>query len=100
MPGSCLTVIARCSWLIWTGRSVRRSQRVVMKQRPTKPSTVFYCANVVYDMVRQWMVADGPFNYDYSWLTQKYTAQTIKPWADAHFKSVFGVSPDAFHCGG
>lgn len=56
----------------------------------------FYYANVVYDMVRQWIVTDGPFTYDYTWLTQRYTTQEVKPFADAHFESVFGASPDTF----
>jgi hypothetical protein len=57
----------------------------------------FYGWNVLYDLVRQWTVTDGPFNYDYTWLTPKYSADVIKPWVDTRFKNVFNVSLDDFN---
>ncbi len=56
----------------------------------------FYYTNALYHMVRQWTVEDGPFDYDFTWLTPKYTPQVSKPWVDALFKKMFGVSPDSF----
>ncbi len=59
----------------------------------------FYGWNVLYDLVRQWTVTDGPFNFDYTWLTPKYSADATKPWVDARFKNVFNVSLDDFKHG-
>ena len=59
----------------------------------------FYGWNVLYDLVRQWTVTDGPFNYDYTWLTPKHPADVTKPWVDARFKNVFDVSLDDFKHG-
>lgn len=56
----------------------------------------FYSWNVVYDMVRQWTVVDGPFKYDFSWLTERYSMDQMKTWVDARFKQVFGVAPNEF----
>ncbi|MEK6260028.1 MAG: hypothetical protein AABP62_15510 [Planctomycetota bacterium] len=57
----------------------------------------FYSWNVIYDMVRQWTVNDGPFHYDFSWLTPKYSTDQMKSWVDGHFKHVFKVAPNDFH---
>ena len=62
----------------------------------SKMFNTFFGANIVYDMVRQWTVRNGPFEYDYSWLTETYTPELIKPFADGLFKSAFGVEPDRF----
>jgi len=56
----------------------------------------FFGTNIVFDMATQWIMDDGPFKYDYSWLTQSYTPEQVKPFADGLFKSAFGVEPDAF----
>ena len=56
----------------------------------------FFGGNVVYDMASQWITRPGPFNYDYSWLTQSYTPEQVKPFVDGLFESAFGVEPDAF----
>lgn len=61
-----------------------------------KVFNTFFGANIIYDMVRQWTVNDGPFGYDYSWLTDTYTPDRIKPFADERFMGVFGVEPDSF----
>jgi len=56
----------------------------------------FYYSNVLYHMVRQWIVEDGPFDYDFTWLTPRYTAQFTKSWADTLFTKVFNTPPDSF----
>jgi hypothetical protein len=56
----------------------------------------FYYLNVLYHMVRQWIVEDGPFDYDFTWLTPKYTPQFTKPWVDALFTKFFNTPPDSF----
>jgi hypothetical protein len=54
----------------------------------------FYGAIVAYDMVHQWIVEDGPFRYDYAWLSQTPSAGELKGFADARFMDAFGVHPD------
>lgn len=56
----------------------------------------FYQSILLYDFVRQWTVSDGPFNYDYRWLTPKYSADITKPFVDQIFAETFNVSPDSF----
>lgn len=56
----------------------------------------FYRWNVLYDMTRQWITKDGAFDYDFSYLTPKYTRDLTKPFADAMFLDAFGISPDSF----
>ena len=45
-------------------------------------------------MVRQWIVEDGPFRYDYDWLSQTRSTGDLKDFADARFMDAFGVHPD------
>ncbi|MFC5550849.1 hypothetical protein [Massilia aerilata] len=56
----------------------------------------FYIWVSIYEMTRQWLVDDGPFEYDYHWLTSKFSSSTIKEWVDKHFQLSTGVHPDAF----
>jgi hypothetical protein len=56
----------------------------------------FYSWVSVYEMTRQWLVDDGPFEYDYNWLTSKFPDPEIKEWADKHFQISTGVHPDVF----
>lgn len=56
----------------------------------------FYVWVSVYEMTRQWIVDDGPFEYDYNWLTSKYPSAELKEWADRHFQLSTGVHPDTF----
>jgi hypothetical protein len=54
----------------------------------------FYSAVVTYDMVEQWITRQGPFAYDYDWLTRAYDAHVVKAYADEAFVAAFGVHPD------
>lgn len=56
----------------------------------------FYVWVSVYELTRQWIVDDGPFEYDYNWLTSKFSSSEIKEWADSHFQISMGLHPDAF----
>ena len=38
----------------------------------------FYAANFNYDMTRQWIVDEGPFRYDYRWLSSGRDDHDIK----------------------
>ncbi len=56
----------------------------------------FYSNIVFYDLTRQWIVVDGPFTYDFSWLSQKYTASDMETWAKTLFTRTYGVDPNTF----
>jgi len=56
----------------------------------------FFAWNATYDMVRKWIVEEGPFKFDYQWLTSKYTDEQMKIWACNHFKTLFNVDPEKF----
>lgn len=56
----------------------------------------FYTWVSMYEMTRQWLVDDGPFEYDYSWLTSKFSSSEVKEWADRHFQMSTGIHPDDF----
>lgn len=56
----------------------------------------FYRWNLLYDVVRQWIIADGPLNYDYTWLTPNYRPSETKPWVDEMFFEALGFQPDDF----
>lgn len=56
----------------------------------------FYTWVSLYEMTRQWLVEDGPFDYDYGWLTSKFSDEEMRKWANGAFKVATGVHPDAF----
>jgi hypothetical protein len=47
-------------------------------------------------MVRQWIIEEGPFRYDYQWLVKNYKEAEMKSWVDDIFKKTFDVAPDDF----
>jgi hypothetical protein len=55
----------------------------------------FYDHHVGYDLTRQWIIASGPFHYDYRWL-QPAATHRQKAWADSTFSKIYGVGPDEF----
>jgi hypothetical protein len=56
----------------------------------------FYTWNTLYDIVRQWIISDEPFNYDYTWLTPSYSLEEMKQWVSKTFQQAFGASLDEF----
>jgi hypothetical protein len=56
----------------------------------------FYAWNVTYDLVRQWIIQDGPFRYEYKWLSHSEPPEVIKEWAARNFESVWSIRPGAF----
>jgi hypothetical protein len=51
---------------------------------------------VDYDLISQWIVADGPFRYEYEWLSTAHNPALMKEWAAKGFEHVFGVHPEDF----
>ena len=61
-----------------------------------KTYNLFYGNNMVYDLTRQWVIQDGPFRYDYSWLSRRHPPEALEAHAKRLFARVFGASPDEF----
>jgi hypothetical protein len=54
----------------------------------------FYESNVSYDMIAKWLHEDGPFSYEYDWLTSKLDKAQLKDWVRNSFKIQFGLYPE------
>jgi hypothetical protein len=52
--------------------------------------------NIVYDLTHQWILEDGPFRYDYGWLSQAYSKEEMANAAKAAFEHLYGAAPDTF----
>lgn len=61
-----------------------------------KTFDTFYAWVAMYDLCRQWIVGEGDFDYDYFWLSSKYSRSEFESWARNHFKLVYGVDPSDF----
>jgi hypothetical protein len=47
-------------------------------------------------MTRQWILEDGPFRYDFHWLTGRHDNDALVAWVKTMFEATFGAHPDAF----
>ncbi len=56
----------------------------------------FYAWNVSYDLCRQWITKEGPFDYDYFWLTTKYPFEDMEKWVKHVFENSYNVPIDSF----
>ncbi|MGE5504452.1 MAG: hypothetical protein ACM31L_08520 [Actinomycetota bacterium] len=56
----------------------------------------FYFANILYDQMRQWITEEGPFTYDYKWLTEDEELSEMERFAGKQFEDEFGVHPKTF----
>lgn len=56
----------------------------------------FYGWNASYELVRQWIVEDGPFRFDFEWLTSRFTSDDLVRWASDIFEELYDVSPSDF----
>lgn len=56
----------------------------------------FYSWNSTYELTRQWIIEDGDFEYNFSWLTSKYSQSEVSAWVRDHFKGAYGVDPKSF----
>ena len=52
----------------------------------------FYGTMAVYELTEQWILRDGPFNCDFSWMSDNYDQERFEGWANETFKKVFGIS--------
>jgi hypothetical protein len=58
--------------------------------------TKFYGWIVNYDLISQWIIADGPFRYEYEWLSTAHDPAAVKDRTARGFEHVFHVHPDDF----
>lgn len=56
----------------------------------------FYGTMALYDLTRQWILRDGPFEIDFKWLAEKYDQAGAAEWANDSFEQVYGVRLDDF----
>ncbi|MCP1913362.1 hypothetical protein J2R96_005842 [Bradyrhizobium elkanii] len=57
----------------------------------TRTLSTFYGNVVQYDLIRQWIVMDGPFRYDFEWLSQNHSKEDMANWAGPVFEKAYGV---------
>ena len=56
----------------------------------------FYTWVAMYEFTRQWLVEPGDFEYDFGWLSSKFTNTEMKSWVDHAFMLATGITPDNF----
>ncbi|BFI94519.1 MAG: hypothetical protein RSP_00290 [Rhodanobacter sp.] len=56
----------------------------------------FYSWVAVYELARQWLVGTGEFDFNFCWLTSKYSQSEMEEWASGRFKEAFGISTTEF----
>lgn len=56
----------------------------------------FYGTMALYDLTRQWILRDGPFERDFKWLFENYSQEKADAWANDTFQTVYGVTLDDF----
>lgn len=56
----------------------------------------FYAWISVYNLSQQWVDGDGEFDYDFFWLTSKYSITELEEWSGNIFHQMYGVFPNEF----
>ena len=68
-----------------------KDQRVV-----NETFNLFYAWIVTYGLASQWIVEEGPFKYDYEWLSTTHGPNEMEEWAAGKFFHAFGEHPHKF----
>lgn len=76
---------------VYPRRWPNRSEEAVMKT-----FNQFFGTMALYDLTRQWILADGPFVFDFEWLSATYDAARAKKWGNDTFRQVYGITLDQF----
>ena len=66
------------------------------EQTALKTFNTFYSWNATYELTRQWIVEDGPFDLYFFWLTSKYSRQEMEEWAAKCFEQSYGIEISSF----
>lgn len=56
----------------------------------------FYGSMALYDLTRQWILQDGPFVCDYSWMSESYSQEHAEAWANDTLQQIYGISLSDF----
>jgi len=56
----------------------------------------FFGSLILYDLTLQWILRDGPFKYDFAWMTGKTSNEALIEWAKKSFEAIYGANPDNF----
>ncbi len=56
----------------------------------------FYGMMAVYELTEQWILRDGPFDCDFSWMSDNYNQAVFANWANESFKKIYGVNLSEF----
>lgn len=71
------------------------------RKHPGKPEAnikktfdLFYAANLMYDISNQWITKSGPFEYDFSWLTEREESQVLSNKTKELFEKNYTINPD------
>lgn len=56
----------------------------------------FYAWIAAYDLCRQWIISDGDFEFDYFWLTSKYSMKDMAAWGENSFQMMFDKKTSEF----
>lgn len=77
------------------GGEVRPTLRVGRNQDAIYETfNAFYAYSASYQLVRQWHIADGPFDLNFGWLSPDAAGHETATWAKNIFSNAFGVSLD------
>jgi len=66
------------------------------KEKVQDTMNIFYTWISAYNLTKQWINEEGEFEYDYHWLSSKFTPEEVDKWAKNSFINLFSVSPDEF----
>jgi hypothetical protein len=61
--------------------------------------TAFFGQLLICELAKQWVLGNGPFRYEYYWLTGTHQNDELIAFAKAGFERTYGVHPDAFDKG-
>jgi hypothetical protein len=56
----------------------------------------FYGMMAVYELTEQWILRDGPFDCDFSWMSDNYYKAVFSDWANESFKRFYGLNLSEF----
>ncbi|WP_208019672.1 hypothetical protein [Candidatus Chlorobium masyuteum] len=56
----------------------------------------FYGMMPLYELTEQWILRDGPFNCDFSWMSDHYNSGHFASWANEIFNKFYGVNLSDF----
>lgn len=76
-------------------------QTILPRMLPGKPEenikktfNAFYAANILYSTSNQWIMEDGPFKYDFSWLTEQEAPEVIENKTKELFEKLYNINPE------